>query len=198
MIARISGVVIEKIEKSVIVDVNGVGYEVWISDLDYERVPINDEVIFHVHHHISEQSQKLFGFLSLASKRLFELLISVNGVGPRAGLAILSLGESEEVRNAIANADVKFISTASGVGKKSAERAIIDLQDKVGVPSAKTSSARKVDSAKLPKVKDDAVDALIALGYSLNDAVDALVGIDETLDLNERVRLALKGGKSVF
>jgi Holliday junction DNA helicase RuvA len=192
MIARLSGRVVEKFAGSVIVDVAGVGYEVRLPDMDFERALLGDEVVLHTYHHIREQSQELFGFFGLSAKKLFELLISVNGIGPKAGLAILSRGESEDVRNAIANADVKFISSANGVGKKSAERAIIDLQDKVGAPVVYDISARKAEQTKLPKVQDDAVDALITLGYSLQDAVDALVDIDESLGADERIKLALK------
>lgn len=184
MIGRLAGRVVEKFAGSVIVDVGGIGYEVRVDDLDFDKLLLDQEVILHTYHHVREQAQELFGFLSLTSKKLFELLISVNGVGPKAGLAILSLAESEIVRSAIAGGDAKFIASASGVGKKSAERVIIDLQDKVGLPTTTQMTFA---------AKDDATDALIALGYSLNDAVDALRDIPADLSVEERVKLALKG-----
>src|SRR5690606_29611591 len=115
-------------------------------------------------HHVREQAEELFGFSSLAAKKLFELLITVQGIGPKAALAILSLGSAEEVRNAIANGDVTFITKASGVGKKSAERVVVDLSDKVGLPT-QYGSLQPVQS-ELP-VNDEALEALIALGYTL-------------------------------
>jgi Holliday junction DNA helicase RuvA len=124
------------------------------------------------------------------AKKLFELLISVQGVGPKAGIAILSLAEPEEVRNAIANADTAFISKASGVGKKSAERVIVDLRDKVGIPSHYGATATKYTTAA--DANDEALDALMALGFSLKEASLALEKVDKSLSTEERIKLALK------
>ena len=191
MIAHVSGVVAEKFNSSVIVDVHGVGYEVAVALGDYEKALLNEPVKFYTHHHIREQSQELFGFTSLAAKKLFEMLITVQGVGPKAALAILSLGESEVVRNAIANGDVVFITKASGVGKRIAERVIVDLTDKVGLAINTTT-----DTASLSQQStqvDEALEALMALGYNLNDATRALEGISLELSTAERVTQALRG-----
>ena len=128
MIAHVSGVVAEKFGSSVIVDVHGIGYEVQVPSGDFEQALMDEPVKFYTYHHIREQSQDLFGFSSLAAKKLFELLITVQGVGPKAALSILSLGTSEDVRNAIANSDSGFVSKASGVGKKIAERVRMALR----------------------------------------------------------------------
>ena len=112
-------------------------------------------------------------------------------MGPKAAIAILSLAEAEEVRNAIANGDVAFISKASGVGKKSAERVIVNLSDKVGIPSR--YGATEVKFATNATVNDEALDALIALGFPLKEAMSALEKVDASLPVEERVRLALKG-----
>ena len=133
----------------------------------------------------------MYGFSSLAAKRIFELLISVQGVGPKAGIAIMSLAEAEEVRNAIANGDVSFVSKASGVGKKSAERVIVDLRDKVGIPSRYGATEVKFGSNKIEE-SDEALDALIALGFPLKEATMALEKVDKDLSVEERIRLALK------
>ena len=187
MIAHIFGKIAEKFNNSVIVDVNGVGYELTITNQDYESVSLNDEVKFYTYHSIRENSEELYGFLSLTAKKMFEMLISVNGVGPKAGLAILSLASPEEVRNAIANADTSFVAKASGVGKKTAERVIVDLRDKVGIPSHYGATA------KAPTIKkDEALDALIALGFQLKEATSALENVDPNLSTEERIRLALK------
>ena len=191
MIAHIFGTVAEKFAGSVIVDVGGVGYEIAVAAGDYDKVALDQEVKFYTHHHIREQSQELFGFSSLAAKKLFELLITVQGVGPKAALAILSLGDAEAVRNAIANSDSAFVQKASGVGKKTAERVVVDLSDKVGLP---THYGRKDESAQTDlNTSDEALEALMALGYTLADATGALEGIDPTLPTGRRVMEALKG-----
>lgn len=189
MIAHIKGVIVEKFPpSSIIVDVNGVGYEVNLTMSDFENVNLNDETKFYTYHAIRENAEELYGFSTLVAKKLFELLISVQGIGPKAGMAILSLDTTEEVRNAIANADAGFIAKAAGVGKKSAERVIVDLKDKVGVPShyGSVKMFEKVDE------KDEALDALIALGFPLKEASAALQGVDKNLTIEERVKLALQ------
>ena len=189
MIARIEGTVVEKFNNSVIVDVHGVGYEITVPTPDYEATRLNDNYKFFTYHSVRENAEELYGFSSLTAKKLFELLISVQGIGPKAGIAILSLAEAEEVRNAIANADSTFISKASGVGKKSAERVIIDLRDKVGIPShygATETIIKTIDKS------DEAVEALIALGFPLKEATLALENIDKSLPVEERIKLALK------
>ncbi len=193
MIAHVSGVLAEKFLSSVIVDVGGVGYEVFVSALDYETATLNEPIKFYTHHHVREQEQALFGFTALSAKRLFELLTSVQGIGPKAALAILSLAPSEQVRSAIANGDVSFIQKASGVGKRSAERVIVDLKDKVGLPSS--NYAHSPTAGSISVIQDDALDALMALGFSLNDASQALQDIDGSFSVEERVRLALKKGR---
>lgn len=191
MIAHVSGVIAEKFNSSVIVDVHGVGYEVAVALGDYEKALLNEPMKFYTHHHIREQSQELFGFTSLAAKKLFEMLITVQGVGPKAALAILSLGESEVVRNAIANGDVTFITKASGVGKRIAERVVVDLTDKVGL--AIRTNVDTLGVSQEVSHTDEALEALMALGYSLNDATRALEGVSTDLSTAERVTRALRG-----
>ncbi len=191
MIAHIKGIVAEKFAGSVIVDVGGVGYEVQVPLGDFDAALIDTDVKFYTYHHVREQSDELFGFSSLAAKKLFELLISVQGVGPKAALAILSLGTSEQVRNAIANSDAAFIAKASGVGKKTADRVVVDLSDKVGIATAYGGSSSVQTELN---TNDEALEALMALGYTLSDGLSALEGIDATLSTAERVRLALKAG----
>ena len=191
MIAHIRGVVAEKFAGSVIVDVAGVGYEIAVPAGDFDALVLDEEVKFYTHHHVREQAEELFGFSSLAAKKLFEMLLSVQGVGPKAALAILSLGSAENVRNAIANSDSAFVAKASGVGKKTAERVVVDLSDKVGLP---THYGRKDDPVQTTlNATDEALEALMALGYTLADATKALENVDPTLPTSKRVTEALKG-----
>ncbi len=190
MIAHIKGIVAEKIVNSVIIDVHGVGYEVNLTSIDFDNLTLDEEVKLYTFHHIREQSEELFGFTSLAAKKIFELLITVQGIGPKAAMSILSLAPAEEVRNAIANADAAFVAQASGVGKKSAERVIVDLREKVGLP---TYYGRKTELATEPlPTNDEALEALMALGFNLADATKALEGVDAELSVEDRIRAALK------
>jgi len=190
MIAHVSGVVAEKFANSIIIDVHGLGYEVQVPTGDFDQALLGESVKFYTYHHIREQSQDLFGFSSLAAKKLFEMLITVQGVGPKAALAILSLGGGEVVRNAVANSDSAFITKASGVGKKTAERVVVDLADKVGVA---VNVAQAAGGPISTPAGDEALEALMALGYNLNDAMAALEPVATDLPTAQRVTLALKG-----
>lgn len=193
MIAHVRGVVSEKIGTgSLIIDVHGVGYEVMVSTLDFEAMILNEEVKVYTYHQVREQSEDLYGFLNLTAKKIFELLISVQGVGPKAALAIMSLSTPENVRNAIANSDSTFIQKAAGVGKKTAERVVVDLRDKVGLPTTYGRIAEPI-SGDINQ-NDEALEALMALGYSLSEGISALEKVDPNLPVNERITLALKGG----
>lgn len=191
MIAHVYGVIVEKFGSSVIVDVHGVGYEVQVAAGDFDAAVLESTVKYYTYHHVREQSQELYGFSSLIAKKLFELLITVQGIGPKAALAILSLGETEIVRNAIASSDAVYITRASGVGKKTAERVIIDLSDKVG--HVIRTDINTMGLSSVVPGNDEALEALMALGYSLNDATKALEGISSELSTSERVTQALKG-----
>ena len=190
MIAHVFGKVAEKFNGSLVVDVHGVGYEVSVATNDFDAVILDQEVKFYTYHHVREQAEELFGFSSLAAKKLFEMLITVQGVGPKAALAILSLGDAEQVRNAIANADSGFVQKATGVGKKTAERVVVDLSDKVGLPThyGRTEAPLQTEL----NTSDEALEALMALGYTLADATKALENVDVNLPTSQRVTEALK------
>lgn len=189
MIAHVAGTVAEKFASSVIVDVAGIGYEIAVPLGDFDAVTLGEDIKFYTYHHVREQSEELFGFSSLAAKKLFEMLITVQGVGPKAALAILSLGTAESVRNAIANSDSVYITKASGVGKKTAERVVVDLADKVGLPTHYEQTAPV--HAEL-NTNDEALEALMALGYTLADGMKALENIDPSLPTAQRVTEALR------
>ena len=190
MIAHVFGKVAEKFNGSLVIDVHGVGYEVSVATNDFDAVILDQEVKFYTYHHVREQSEELFGFSSLAAKKLFEMLITVQGVGPKAALSILSLGDAEQVRNAIANADSGFVQKATGVGKKTAERVVVDLSDKVGLPThyGRTETPLQTEL----NTSDEALEALMALGYTLADATKALENVDVNLPTSQRVTEALK------
>ena len=190
MIAHVFGKVAEKFNGSLVIDVHGVGYEVSVATNDFDAVILDQEVKFYTYHHVREQSEELFGFSSLAAKKLFEMLITVQGVGPKAALAILSLGDAERVRNAIANADSGFVQKATGVGKKTAERVVVDLSDKVGLPTSYGQTETPLQTEL--NTSDEALEALMALGYTLADVTKALENVDVNLPTSQRVTEALK------
>lgn len=190
MIATLSGVISEKLSETLILDVNGVGYGLFVTVEDFASLMSGQKLKMYIHESIRENAHDLYGFTRLDSKQLFEQLLGVNGVGPKMALSILSLGSSEDVRMAIAEGNLKYIQAASGVGKRVAERVVVDLKDKLGLAVSEEATT----FLQAPNIhSDEAALALIALGYSPQDASIALNGIDKELTTQERVKLALKG-----
>ena len=191
MITTLQGTVTEKIGDVLVMDVAGVGYGLFVTSEDFRALETGQKTKLYIYEHIREQSHDLFGFSKLETKVLFEKLLGVNGVGPRMGINVLSIGNPSSVRSAIASGNVKFIQAAQGVGKRVAERIIVDLKDKVGLISSDLSDTGFLIS-EAESSKDEAVAALIALGYSIADAVAMLSNVDHKLPTEERLRLALK------
>ncbi|MGZ6004629.1 MAG: Holliday junction branch migration protein RuvA [Candidatus Saccharimonadales bacterium] len=191
MISTLTGRVSEKLADLVVIEVQGVGYGVFATFEDQAKLKVGDQAKVYVYEHIRENSHDLFGFVAEDTKFLFEQLINVNGVGPKMALNVLSVGTTAEVRNAIAGGDVKFIQAANGVGKKVAERVVVDLKDKVGL----TSSANGIFTGQAMASADEAVQALVALGYTTIDAINALQTVDSELPTDQRIKQALKVGK---
>ncbi len=191
MIATLEGIVSEKLQETVVLNVSGVGYGLLMTAEDYGRLSSGEAAKVYVYEHIRESSYDLFGFCQLDTKALFEQLLTVNGVGPRMALNMLSIGTPGEVRAAIAGGDVAFIQKANGVGKRVAERVVVDLKDKVGLVGVDLDAAGMLQSAAY-MAQDEAVEALMALGFSAQDASKALDGIDTSLPTNERIKHALK------
>lgn len=191
MIATLTGRVAEKLLEQIVLDVGGVGYGLFITHEDYGKLQTDEETRLYVYEHIRETAYDLFGFITQDTKGLFELLLSVNGVGPKMALNMLSVGNTRAVRQAIASGDVKFIQAANGVGKRLAERVVVDLKDKVGLAGVDLQGTGILQSDSL-LLNDEAVEALVSLGYSAPDAAKALQTIDATLPTEERIKLALK------
>lgn len=191
MIASLRGPLTEKSPNSVVIEAGGVGYEVGVSvSCSAELPPVGREAKLHIHHHITEADQRLFGFLHLAEKRLFELLLTVKGVGPKLALTILSGLDQDGIARAIATQDVGTLSRIPGIGKKTAERIALELRDKMGAPG----SAFRSDAA--PDARSEAVAALEALGYKRADAEKAVTAaLKEAADpgnAGELVKLGLR------
>ena len=191
MITTLTGIVAEKLRDVLVLDVRGVGYGLYVSSEDFGRLHTGETAKLYVYEHIRENSHDLFGFLRLDTKQLFEQLLGVNGVGPKMALNILSIGTASQVRKAIASGDTKFIQQASGVGKRVAERLVVDLKDKVGLVGVDLAGSGLLQSEGVVS-QDEAAVALVALGYTLQDAAVALDGVDAALSTEMRVKAALR------
>ncbi len=192
MIAYLNGKVSSKGLSDAAIDVNGVGYAVYLATEDINKITKNDEVKVYIYEYVREQAYDLYGFLDESTKHFFEQLIEVNGVGPRMALNMLSIGQVEKVKKAVADGDIKYLQQASGVGKRVAERVVVDLKDKVGLSASADATAFLQEGQA---GEDEAAQALMELGFSSLEATKALHGIDEKLPTEERVKAALKGGK---
>ena len=183
MIASVRGKILARGPDHVVVETAGVGYKVFVP-----RHPAGDDALLHTHQVVREDGQFLFGFETREELALFELIISVSGVGPRAALAILSVARPADVAAAIAAGDAATLAKAPGVGKKTAERLIVDLRSKIG-RVAVGSGGSELSSA------DEAIAALRALGYTLAEAEQALRGVPPagTASTEERLATALRG-----
>lgn len=200
MITFLRGRLVDALPTQVTVEVNGVGYEVLIPLSSYDRLPApGQEVHILTHLAVREDAHTLYGFMSAAERELFRLLINtVSGIGPRIALNILSGMNAAAFRGAVAHGDVKALSQISGVGKKTAERIVVELKDRIGAAGAwEASSAQRALSPEAQKLNDTVL-ALIALGFKqieAHDAVRAALGsLGSKATVEELVRACLKKG----
>ncbi len=189
MIATLEGLVSEKLGDSIILNCDGVGYGLSVSFEDFGALETGKPAKLYVYEHIRENAHDLYGFREVPAKILFEQLLSVNGVGPKMALAVMSIASLSHVRQAIAAGDTKFITQANGVGKRVAERVVVDLKDKVGLAANEDAIDFLTISAN---PNDEALQGLVALGYSVQDAAEALKKVDTKLTPAERIKAALK------
>jgi len=187
VIAYLSGEVVARGTDHVVIDVRGVGYKVFVP-----RHPTGDSVALHTHHVVRDDAQLLFGFDTREELALFELLITVPGVGPKAALSLLSVSSPSALAAAIASGDAAALARAPGVGKKTAERLIVDLRTKIG----RTGPEREPTGLL---TEDEAAAALQALGYSVAEALSALRGAPPagSASTEERVTAALRAAGRV-
>lgn len=190
MIAYLKGTLAQKSSDALIIDVQGVGYRVEISTLTFEELPKEGtEIKLLIHHHITDNDQRLFGFFSSDEKELFELLNTVKGVGPKLGLTILSGLPAAQIIEAVLQADKAALSQISGIGKKTAERMILELKDKIAdISSASASSASTVSG----NLKEEAVSALESLGFKKRDAEKAVGAASRENDVSDVQELVKK------
>jgi Holliday junction DNA helicase RuvA len=184
MIGYIRGKIIGKTESQILLENNGIGYRLSVTPKVLEKA-IGTETELHTFLQVREDALNLFGFESAADLSFFELLITVSGVGPKMAMTVLSAGDMDLIKNAIASQDLAVFTKMGGVGKKTAERIIVELKEKLG--SALLSGTGSVGGSG-----DDLLSALEGLGYSTREIKEVLGKIDHTLPSEEKLRQALK------
>jgi Holliday junction DNA helicase RuvA len=181
MIGSLRGRVISLSPVQALIEVGGVGYRVHGSPNTLSHLTMNEEAMLYVHDHVREDAHDLFGFLSQEELALFERLISISGVGPKAGMNILSVGSVETITRAIMNGDLTILTSAPGVGTKIAQKIVLELKGIL------------VDADIAPGPDREVIDALVSLGYSAAQAKSALKSIPaDVTDVSERVKMSLR------
>lgn len=185
MISYVKGPLTEQFEDRVVVETGGVGLEVFVPASVSRQLPaMGENVILYTYFQVREDAMNLYGFLSRQDLEMFRQLIGVNGIGPKAALGILSVLKPDELRLAIISGDAKAISRAPGVGAKTAQRVILDLKDKIKMedvlPGAFAEEAPKAAAGGMAEAGKEAVDALVALGYSGSEALRAVKKVEIT------------------
>lgn len=188
MLAYLKGKIKNKGTGYVILTIRDVGYKVFVNETVYSELSIDDEAELYIYQHVREDALILFGFYSLDQLEMFELLISVSGVGPKSALGVLAIGDVGFIKDSIAGGDFDILTKVSGIGKKTAERVVMELRDKI-VKLNILSPSTTVESRN----NADEIDALMALGYSMQQARESLKTVDASIkDSGERIREALK------
>ena len=182
MIASIKGKIILTKDKFVVIESNDIGYKVYLSPENLLFINNNKENIsLWIHHHIREESSDLYGFLEYSDLEFFEMLLDVSGIGPKGALTILGIADANTIKKAIKKNDLAYLTKISGIGKKTAEKMILELRDKLG----------ELDNNELGDDLD-VLEALKALGYGAYEIRNILKELPSNLDTNSKIREALK------
>ena len=187
MISYLKGLVIQKTDKFIVLDVNNVGYQIYLNAQTLDKTTRNAELSFFIHTHVREDALELYGFISWDELEFFSQLIQISGVGPRTALAVLSLAPLDDIKKAVVHGDPEILQKVAGIGKKTAERIIVELKEKIAF-------TLPVDSKGFTNVGDtDVIDALMSLGYKEREIRQILPKLPEGVtDLSQRIREALK------
>jgi len=186
MISYLKGKILSKGAGFVVVAVDNVGYQVFVLPLFYADLAVGQEVEFYTHQYVREDALSLYGFKDAAELELFELLLAISGIGPKSALGVMSIATVADIKESIARGDPALLTKVSGIGRKTAERVVLELREKIFKLSGGVKIGAGVSSG-------DEIDALMALGYSLSQAREALNNVDLKIkDSGERIRQALK------
>lgn len=200
MIAFVRGTAVDMTENSVIVEAGGIGYEIYMTGTDLSQIHMGEEVKIHTYFNVREDAMQLYGFRSKDDLQMFRLLLGVNGVGPKAAVGVLAGITADELRFAILSDDVKTLSKAPGIGKKTAQKLILELKDKMKLEDAfelklaHEQERAAVGAGEVSDGRQEAVEALVALGYSSADALRAVRKVTDVPpdDVEGLLKAALK------
>ena len=181
MISQLTGIIKFKTDKFILVDVGGVGYRVFVSFETQKKLPRKGEKVeIWTHLHVRENIMALYGFLNYAELEFFGSLIQISGIGPKSALAVLAVAPLDVLKKAVSSGDVSYLTKVSGVGKKLAEKIVLELRDKVGLKGAETKAGGL-------KEEEEAIEALQALGYSLKQSREALRDLPRDIEGTENI-----------
>lgn len=187
MISFLRGKIINKGNGYVVLEVGNVGYQVFITPIMFAELDIGQEIELYTHQYVREDALDLYGFGSMAELELFQLLIAISGIGPRSAIGVLSVAKVDDIKQSIASGDASLLTKVSGIGRKTAERVVLELKEKIGAINLGTG--KKMHGF----ANSDEIDALVALGYSISQARQALSEIDPRIkDSGDKIRAALK------
>lgn len=198
MISYVKGTVEEVAQDQIVLENHGIGYGIMVPASVSEQVNVGEQnKKIYTYLHVREDAMQLYGFLSKSDLEMFKLLITVSGIGPKGALGVLSVLSANDLKFAILAGDVKTICSAPGIGKKTAEKTILELKDKVTVEDAfeeRITQTTDSDKSSADGVKKDAIDALVALGYSQTEALKAINQIEilPDMDAEQILKLGLK------
>jgi len=181
MISQLAGIIKFKTDKFILVDVGGVGYRVFVSFETQKKLPRKGEKVeIWTHLHVRENIMALYGFLNYAELEFFGSLIQISGIGPKSALAVLAVAPLDVLKKAVSSGDVSYLTKVSGVGKKLAEKIVLELRDKVGLKGAETKAGGL-------KEEEEAIEALQALGYSLKQSREVLRDLPRDIEGTENI-----------
>ncbi|ERT63293.1 Holliday junction branch migration protein RuvA [Peptoniphilus sp. BV3AC2] len=189
MIDIVKGIAILKEENSVTIMVGGIGLLINVSSRENKEIRLNEEITLFTKMVVREDDISIYGFISKRERSIFSLLTMVSGIGPKVAMGIMGMYGEEELRKYILSSDVKSLTKAPGVGKKTAERIILELKDRIVkifgdfIPDVKGS---------VPLENDDAIEALVGLGFSAIEVKNALMNVDPSLSVDDKIKIALK------
>lgn len=187
MISFIRGKILSKRKNFIILEAHDIGYQVFLNPTHFAELTTGQNVEIFTHQYIKEDALDLYGFRSMDELEMFELLLSISGVGPKSALGILAAANPEELKTSISRGDHSLLTKVSGVGRKTAERVVLELREKISHIDIQPDISGSTDTAS------DEIDALISLGYSLQQAREALRQVDPLIkNSSERIREALK------
>ena len=195
MIALVRGNLAYKSLDHIIVDVGGIGYRLFVPLSSYYALPESGEVSLHVHTHVREDALLLYGFMTMEEKDLFSTLIGISGIGPKLAINILSHSAVDDLKTAICAENVTQLSSLPGIGKKTAERLVLELKDKIGLPTGAAAEAPASSAAALDPM-NDIISALVNLGYKENQARKVLGSMEVAPDSS--MEQILKGALKVL